>query len=149
MNTNVQFSPEHKIFSKPHNCRYILTPEIHGFAVFSTRRGELTSHLHPTLKWPLGLYGSIVNGLYLHELLTVLMFPLYSPPYPYSTLSIPMGMWAKFSTFSHICTTLSHNGNRKWIKHLLLTKIWGENKLVSFLVKIAEFAASCLDSVWG
>lgn len=135
--------------NKPHNCRCVLTQKIHGSAVLSSGRGELTSHLHPTLKWPLGLYGSIVNGLYLHELLTVLMFPLYWPPYPFSTLSIPMGMWANVSTFLHICSTLSHNVNRKcWIKHLPLANIWGKkNKLVSFSVKRAEFAASCLDSV--
>lgn len=96
ININVCFSPDHKIESKSHNCRYLLTQEIYVIAVLITCRGELTSHPHPTLKWPLGLYGIIVNGLRLHELLTTLMFPLYSPPYPCSTLS--RIMWANFLT---------------------------------------------------
>lgn len=144
-NISVQFSPEHEIFSKPHNCRCVLTQKIHGSAVLSSGRGELTSHLHPTLKWPLGLYGSIVNGLYLHELLTVLIFPLFWPPYPFSTLSIPMGMWANVSTFSHICSTLSHNVNRKcWIKHLPLANIWGEKKQVCIIFSQESWICSIL-----
>lgn len=96
VNINVHFSRDHKILSKSHNCRYLLTQEIHVIAVLITCRGELTSDLHPTLKWPLGLYGIILNGLHLHELLTALMFPLYLPPYTCSTLSEIM--WANFPT---------------------------------------------------
>lgn len=93
---NVHLSTDLKMVSKSDNCRYLLTQESDGTAVLVTCRGELTSHLHPTLKWPLGLYGIIVNGLRLHELLTVLMFPLYLPPYPCSTLS--RSVWASFPT---------------------------------------------------
>lgn len=91
---NVHLSTDHKIVSRSENCRYLLTQESDGMAVLITCRGELTSHLHPTLKWPLGLYGIIVNGLRLHELLTVLKFPLYLPPC--STLS--RSVWASFPT---------------------------------------------------
>lgn len=87
-------------FSFLNNCRYISPRETDWITAFSSGESELTSHLHPTLKRSRGQRCGIVNGERLHELLTVLMFPLSLPSYRYSTLSVPMGLWANFSHFA-------------------------------------------------
>lgn len=87
-------------FSFLNNCRYASPRETDWITALSSGESELTSHLHPTLKRPRGQRCGIVNGERLHELLTVLMFPLSLPSYRYSTLSVPMGLWANFSHFA-------------------------------------------------
>lgn len=82
------------------NCRCVSTRETDWITALSSGERELTSHLHPTLKQPQGQRCGIVNGERLHELLTVLMFPLSLPSYRYSTLSVLMGLWANFSHFA-------------------------------------------------